>query len=64
MDRFIVGTGRCGSTLLSRMLAENPTTLSVFEFFRYISYAASAITALGFGLSCVYFMRRTKDTGC
>ena len=23
MDRFIVGTGRCGSTLLSRMLAEN-----------------------------------------
>lgn len=33
MDRFIVGTGRCGSTLLSRMLAENPATLSVFEFF-------------------------------
>ena len=33
MDRFIVGTGRCGSTLLSRMLAENPATLSVFEYF-------------------------------
>jgi len=33
MDRFIVGTGRCGSTLLSRMLAESPETLSVFEFF-------------------------------
>lgn len=33
MDRFIVGTGRCGSTLLSRMLGENPATLSVFELF-------------------------------
>lgn len=33
LDRFIVGTGRCGSTLLSRMLAENPDTLSIFEYF-------------------------------
>ena len=33
MHRFIVGTGRCGSTLLSRMLAENPQTLSIFEYF-------------------------------
>jgi len=33
MDRFVVGTGRCGSTLLSRMLGANPALLSVFEFF-------------------------------
>ncbi len=33
MDRFVVGTGRCGSTLFSRMLAEHPALLSVFEFF-------------------------------
>jgi putative sulfotransferase len=33
MDRFIVGTGRCGSTLLSRMLALNPETCSIFEYF-------------------------------
>jgi hypothetical protein len=33
MDRFVVGTGRCGSTLLSRMLAGHPALLSVFEFF-------------------------------
>ena len=31
--RFVVGTGRCGSTLLSRMLSQNPEVLSVFEFF-------------------------------
>jgi hypothetical protein len=33
MGRFIVGTGRCGSTLLSRMLAENTGVMSIFEFF-------------------------------
>jgi putative sulfotransferase len=31
--RFVVGTGRCGSTLLSRMLSENARVLSLFEFF-------------------------------
>lgn len=31
--RFVVGTGRCGSTLLSRMLSQNEQLLSVFEFF-------------------------------
>jgi hypothetical protein len=33
VDRFIVGTGRCGSTLLSRMLAEHRGVLSLFELF-------------------------------
>src|SRR3990172_8196083 len=33
MDRFIVGTGRCGSTLLSQMMAQHEQTLSIFEFF-------------------------------
>lgn len=33
MDRFVVGTGRCGSTLLSRMLSQHPDLLSIFEFF-------------------------------
>ena len=33
MDGFIVGTGRCGSTLLSRMLSDHPQVLSIFEFF-------------------------------
>ncbi len=33
MDRFVVGTGRCGSTLLSQMLARHPAVTSLFEFF-------------------------------
>jgi hypothetical protein len=39
LDRFIVGTGRCGSTLLSQMLAEHPGALSVFELFNGIDSA-------------------------
>ena len=39
MDRFIVGTGRCGSTLLSRMLAECPAVLSVFEYLNGLDFA-------------------------
>lgn len=31
--RFILGTGRCGSTLLSRMLSEHEGVLSLFEWF-------------------------------
>ncbi len=33
MDRFVVGTGRCGSTLLSSMLGRHPEVTSLFEFF-------------------------------
>jgi hypothetical protein len=33
VQRFIVGTGRCGSTLLSRMLASHRDVTSLFEFF-------------------------------
>jgi hypothetical protein len=39
VDRFIIGTGRCGSTLLSRMMAENPRALSVFEYFNGLDFA-------------------------
>jgi hypothetical protein len=39
VDRFVVGTGRCGSTLLSRMLAEHRHTLSLFEFMNGIDAA-------------------------
>lgn len=39
MDRFIVGTGRCGSTLLSRMLAEQPSLRMIFEFFSGLDLA-------------------------
>jgi len=39
VDRFIVGTGRCGSTLLSRMLAESPEVLGIFEFFNGLDFA-------------------------
>ena len=36
---FVVGTGRCGSTMLSNMLREHPQVLSLSEFFSMISDA-------------------------
>ena len=39
MDSFVVGTGRCGSTLLSRMLAQHPGVLSLSEFFTGLDMA-------------------------
>jgi hypothetical protein len=33
MERFVVGTGRCGSTLLSLMLAQHRDVVSLHEFF-------------------------------
>ena len=39
MQRFVVGTGRCGSTLLSRMLAECPGVASLCEFFNGLDIA-------------------------
>jgi putative sulfotransferase len=34
---FVVGTGRCGSTMLSNMLREHPNVLSLSEFFSFVS---------------------------
>jgi hypothetical protein len=34
---FIVGTGRCGSTMLSTMLRDHPAILSVSEFFTFVT---------------------------
>lgn len=54
---FIVGTGRCGSTLLSNLLCEHPTILSVSEFFSFTtdlggriarSFTAEPIDSAGF----------------
>jgi hypothetical protein len=39
MQRFVVGSGRCGSTLLSRMLACHPQVASLCEYFNGIDMA-------------------------
>jgi len=36
MPTFIVGTGRCGSTMLSNMLREHPSILSISECYSHI----------------------------
>ena len=40
---FIVGTGRCGSTMLSNMLREHPKVLSLSEFFAWTVDAGTAL---------------------
>jgi len=50
--RFIVGTGRCGSTLLSKMIRENERVASIFEYFsgldRKVCFSRSPIDAESF----------------
>lgn len=43
---FVVGTGRCGSTMLSRMLHQHPDVLSLSEFFSFVCDAGGRIPAL------------------
>lgn len=45
--RFIVGTGRCGSTLLGMLLAGNPGVLNLSEFFSAIQPGALSRRTVG-----------------
>ena len=38
MQRFVIGTGRCGSTLISNMLAQHPDCLMLSEFLGAIDW--------------------------
>lgn len=40
---FVVGTGRCGSTMLSNMLREHPGVLSLSEFFAWMVDAGARL---------------------
>lgn len=40
---FVVGTGRCGSTLLSSLLRDHPQVLSISELFSYVTDLGSCI---------------------
>lgn len=43
---FVVGTGRCGSTMLSNMLREHPSILSISEFFSFAGIFSTPISQL------------------
>ena len=40
---FVVGTGRCGSTLLSNVIRDHPALLSLSEFFAFVTDLGSRI---------------------
>jgi len=42
---FVVGTGRCGSTMLSAMLGEHPDVLSMSEFFGTLRVGMASLPA-------------------
>jgi putative sulfotransferase len=52
MDRFIVGSGRCGSTLLTNMMAKHPEMLVLSEFFSTLDrtecFAAVPVSGMHF----------------
>jgi putative sulfotransferase len=43
---FIVGTGRCGSTMLSNMIREHPRILGLSEFFISVTDCARTPQAM------------------
>jgi hypothetical protein len=45
-ERFVVGTGRCGSTLLSLMLAEHREVTSIHEFFTGLDWGRRFVPGL------------------
>ena len=64
MDRIVIGTGRCGSTLLSDMLAEHPDGMVLSEFFVSTDPArgwpdGNTVTAESF----VELLERTEPVG-
>jgi Sulfotransferase family len=53
MHRFVVGTGRCGSTMLTRLLAQHPDVMVLSEFFaaldRHQMFSTEPISGERFG---------------
>lgn len=53
MERFVVGTGRCGSTLLTRMISAHADVLGLNEFFTGLDwgrrFAPDDVTGAAFG---------------
>jgi hypothetical protein len=45
---FVVGTGRCGSTALSRMLSEHPEVLSMSEFIGAMFFSTENINLMSY----------------
>jgi hypothetical protein len=60
VERFVVGTGRCGSTLLSRMLAEHASVCSLFEFFTGLDWAERFAPGLVSGRAFAELLSRSQ----